>query len=595
MSKIKKVFSMLRDYGLATTIRMIKLKLTCGYRIQKRKLVKIIKTSMHSDKLSLEKNIKFNYEPIISILVPLYNTDIGMLKCVIDSMINQTYCNWELCLCDASDKEHCNVGDLCMKYVEKDQRIKYQKLDENRGISENTNYCAQMASGDYFGLLDHDDILHPSALYEVVSVLNEENRAEFIYTDEITFEGTLNNILSYNLKPDYSEDTLRANNYICHFTCFSAELFYRVGEFRSEYDGSQDHDLFLRMTGQTDKIRHIPKVLYFWRAHEGSVVKDVSVKEYAVEAGKKAVADYLHSLNINADVLSTDIYPTIYKVNYPLPDNALISIIIPNKNHKKDLERCINSLKKSSYKNMEVIIVENNSDEEDIMKFYKTLTKDNYGIDIKVITHNIPFNYSELNNVAVSKAKGEYLLFLNNDTEFINAECLEEMLMFAARNDVGAVGARLFYGNNTLQHAYLITGAGEDGVAIHAGLGLFKDDYGYLDRIGFNQNVAAVTGACLMVSRNKFLQVGGFEEKLPVAYNDVDLCLKLRKEGYTNIYTPFAMLYHYESVSRGSDFDKNNKIRLSKDAKYMQDKWGDYLKDPYYNPNFSLDRQYILK
>lgn len=590
MGKIKKLFSLLRNYGIAATFRMVKVKLMSSQDAQNRRLAGLIEKSMSGDKLSLEQNRIFDYEPLFSILIPLYNTDVSMLKCVIESVLNQTYKKWELCLCDGSDKEHDYVEKLCMEYAKKDERIRYKKIEENLGISGNTNVCASMALGEYFGLADHDDVLHPSALYEVVSALNEE-KSDFIYTDEVTFEKNINNIISSNFKPDYSKDTLRANNYICHFTVFTKELFYKAGGFRREYDGSQDHDLFLRMTGMAENIRHIPKVLYFWRAHEGSVVADVSVKEYAVSAGKRAVEDYLHSVGINAEVKSTDVYPTIYKIDYPLPENALISIIIPNKNHAEDLKRCIDSVLQSSYKNFEVIIVENNSDEESIFEYYKKITDKR----IKVITHNIPFNYSELNNAGVYRAEGEYLLFLNNDTKVINPKWLEEMLMFAARDDVGAVGARLFYENNTLQHSYLITGAGEDKVAIHAGLGLAKDDYGYLDRIGFNQNVNAVTAACLMVKKHKFLEAGGFDEKLPVAYNDVDLCLKLRQSGYVNVYTPFATLYHYESVSRGKDLDKEGKARLHKEAEYMCNKWGDYLKDPYYNPNFSTERQYVLK
>lgn len=589
MGKIKKLFTLLHDYGLVTTFRMVKTKISGARRIQNHILASRIKKSMNSVKLSEEKQQKFDYEPIISILIPLYNTDISMLKCVIESVINQSYSHFELCMCDGSDEEHSYVGDICQKYATSDNRIKYRKLEQNLGISENTESCVKMATGDYLGLVDHDDILHPSALYEMVKRINE-TQADFIYTDEVTFEGRISNILSSNFKPDYSKDTLRANNYICHFTVFSKELYMRAGGFRSEYDGSQDHDLFLRMTGQARCVEHIPKVLYFWRAHKGSVVEDISAKKYAISAGIKAVSDYLHSQNIDAKVSSTDVYPTIYKIDYPIPPKAKVSIIIPNKNHKKDLERCVNSILKSDFENFEIIIVENNSDEESIFEYYKTLSG-----KIRVITKNIPFNYSALNNYGVECADDGYIVFLNNDTEVINTKWIEEMLMFAARDDVGAVGARLFYPDNTLQHSYLITGAGEDRVAIHAGLGLARHDYGYLDRIGFNQNVNAVTGACMMVRKTRFNEVGGFDEKLAVGYNDVDLCLKLRKAGYVNVYTPFATLYHYESLSRGNDNDKAGRERLKKEASYMHDKWGDYLTDPYYNKNFSLDKQYILK
>ena len=589
MGKIKKLFTLLGDYGLATTFRMVKTKISASRRMQNRILVSRIKKSMTQTKLSEEKQQTFDYEPTISILIPLYNTDISMLKCVIESVLNQSYSHLELCMCDGSDEEHSYVGDICHKYAEKDVRVKYRKLEKNLGISANTESCVKMANGDYLGLVDHDDILHPSALYEMVKKINE-TQADFLYTDEVTFEGRINNILSSNFKPDYSKDTLRANNYICHFTVFSKELYMRAGGFRSEYDGSQDHDLFLRMTGQAHLVEHIPQVLYFWRAHKGSVVEDISAKKYAISAGIRAVSDYLHSQNIEATVSSTDVYPTIYKIDYPIPPQAKVTIVIPNKNHREDLERCINSILKSEFENYEIIIVENNSDEKSIFEYYETLSN-----KIRVVTKNIPFNYSKLNNFGVEHANGGYILFLNNDTEVINPKWIEEMLMFASRDDVGAVGARLFYPNNTLQHSYLITGAGEDRVAIHAGLGLAKNDYGYLDRIGFNQNVNAVTGACLMVKKNKFMEIGGFDEGLAVGYNDVDLCLKLRKSGYVNVYTPFATLYHYESLSRGHDNDKESKIRLKKEAEYMHDKWGEYLTDPYYNVNFSLDKQYVLK
>ncbi len=587
MGKINRLFELVRDYGISTAFRMAKEKMLSGAGAQRKKAAVLIQNSINEEKLNGERNTDFEYEPLFGILVPLYNTDTNMLKCVIESLLNQTYSKWELCLCDGSDREHSSVGELCLQYAEQDKRIIYKRLEKNLGISNNTNECAKMTDAEYLGLLDHDDILHPSALFEAARTLNRE-KADFIYTDEATFSGTITNIISVNFKPDFAKDTLRANNYICHFTVFSHELFDRVGGFRSEYDGSQDHDLFLRMTAQASLIKHIPKILYFWRVHQNSVSGDIAAKQYAVDAGINAVRDFLKSNGIEAKVSSTKVYPTIYKIDYPLPDNVKISIIIPNKNHLSDLKRCVDSILKSTYSNYEIIIVENFSDEEEVFEYYKEIQKNE---KIRVITYNIPFNYSELNNRGAFLSDGDYFLFLNNDTCVINENWMEEMLMFAARKDVGAVGARLFYGNNTLQHSYLIVGAGEHRVAIHAGLGLAKDDYGYLDRIGFNQNVSAVTGACLMVAREKFLHVHGFDECLPVAYNDVDLCLSLRNEGYENIYTPFAELYHYESATRGRD----KAARLRAEAEYIHDKWGDALYDPYYNENFSLDRQYTLR
>lgn len=580
MGKIKKVFGLVKKYGFRTTFGVVKNRLSQRPAAQKKKIQLLINSSMDKNKLENERQHTFEYEPTISILVPLYNTEVGMLKSVIESVVKQTYSKWQLCLCDGGD------GVDCKEYLT-DSRIVYKKLPENFGISGNTNACAELATGEYLGLLDHDDVLHPSALYSVVRELNKE-KADFIYTDEATFKGDISNILTVNFKPDFAPDTLRANNYICHFSVFTKELFVKAGGFRSEYDGSQDHDLFLRMTGMTKRIKHIPEILYFWRAHKNSVVENVAVKQYAVDAGKNAVKDYMNSLEIPCEVDSTEVYPSIYKVSYKMQKRGKISIIIPNKNNCEVLKRCIDSIFASTYDDFEIIIVENNSDETSVFEYYEELKSNP---KIKVVIHNIEFNYSKLNNLGVNEACGEYLLFLNNDTQVINKSWLEEMLMFAQRDDVGAVGARLFYPNNTLQHCFLITGIGEHGVAVHAGLGLAMDDYGYLDRIGFNQNVNAVTGACLMVATDKYKRVGGFDENLPVAYNDVDFCLKLRKEDLLNVYTPFATLYHYESFTRGRDTDE----ALSNAADYMKKKWGDVLIDPYYNSNFSTEKQYVLK
>lgn len=573
MGKVHKLMALVREYGIVTGLKMAKNKLIKGSKSMSREAALTIKESLKTEKLASEKEEKFIKEPQISILVPLYNTEAGMLKCVIESVVNQTYQNWELCLCDASDKESEHVENICREFSSKDDRIKYEKLSDNLGIAENTNACAKTATGEYFGLLDHDDVLHPSALYYVVKAINEHD-AEYIYTDEVTFSEQITNVISTNYKPDYAPDTLRCNNYIGHFVVFSRKIFEKCGGFNKEFDGSQDHDLALRLTKVAKKVHHIPQILYFWRAHKGSVVEDVYAKEYAISAGINAVKTHLDSIGIKGDVKSSEIYPTIYRINYEIINNPLISIIIPNKNSENVLKRCIDSIKNSSYENYEIIIVENNSTESGIFEYYKELEQNPL---IKVITREGEFNYSALNNLAVESAKGDYLLFLNNDIQVINPEWINEMLMYAQRNDVGAVGARLFYPDNTIQHCYLKTGAGEHKVAIHMGYRLPKEDLGYLDRIGFVQNVNALTGACLMVAKDKFIKAGGFDEKLPVAYNDVDICLALRKAGFVNVYTPYATLYHYESLSRGADDVK----RLNRNAEYMHTKWGEMLKDPY--------------
>lgn len=384
---------------------------------------------------------------------------------------------------------------------------------------------------------------------------------------------------------------LRCNNYICHFVCFSRELFVSCGKFNKKYDGSQDHELFLRLTDRAKKVCHIPKILYFWRVHKGSVSDSIEAKEYAITAGINGVRDFLASKNIDAEVESSEIYPTIYRIHYKITDEK-VSVIILNHNHYEDLKRCLESIYRSTYKNYEIIILENNSNDQVLSDYYAELSKKE---NIKIITLNEPFNYSRFNNIAAGYAAGTQLLFLNNDIEAVSENWIQEMLMYSQRNDVGAVGAQLRYPDKTLQHCYLITGAGPHKVAIHAGLGLFEGDYGYLDRNGFVRDVSAVTGACLMVKKDIFDKIGGFDEKLSVAYNDVDICLKIRNEGYGIIYTPYARLIHYESGTRGRDSKDSNRRRLDAEAEYIKNKWKDKLIDRYYNANFSTDREGMLR
>lgn len=585
MSKIKKAVALWHEYGFKTTVSLISNKIKANRFVQKQKARKIVINS-----LKINKNEKLNPELTLSILVPVFNTDADMLKCVIESVLNQTYQKVELCIYDASDTEHNYVGKICEEYACKDARIRYIKGD-NKGISENTNECAGISTGEYLALLDHDDILHPNAAYMVMEAVVKHG-SDFIYTDEATFSGKITNIISTNFKPDYAPYLLRSNNYICHFTAFSRELFEKNGGFNSEYDGSQDHDLFLRLTDSAKCVYHIPEILYFWRVHPGSVSDDINTKKYAVNAGISAVQNFLVQKGIDAKVSSSDIYPTIYRIKYAVKCCSKVSIIILNHEHLLDLKRCIESLLTTTYSNFEIIIVENNSKSDELSEYYKFLSENK---KIRILTRNRKFNFSEFNNFAVSKAQGEYVLFLNNDTEVINSDWLEEMLMYAFQNDVGAVGARLLYPDGRLQHCYVVTGAGEDRVAVHAGLGLAGNDYGYLDRIGMVQDVNAVTGACLLMKKTLFDDIGGFDEKLEVAYNDVDLCLKIRKKGYRIVYTPYASLTHFESASRGNDWGKENRKRLVSEAGYIKAKWGDGLSDPYYNPNFSKDRTYILK
>lgn len=530
----------------------------------------------------------------ISILVPLYNTPAEFLTAMLDSVVNQTYENWELCLADGSDDAHREVGEICRQYMEREgerARIRYEKLAENKGISGNTNACYAMSSGEYIGLFDHDDILHPSALYEYVKAINEQG-ADYLYCDETTFKGTdINKMLTMHFKPDYAIDNLRANNYICHFSVFKRTLLADTELFRSEFDGSQDHDMILRLTDKAEKIVHIPKLLYYWRSHAGSVASGIEAKTYAINAAKGAVADHLRKHGYqNFKIESTRAFETIFRIRYEIIGNPLISIVIPNKDHTEDLRRCITSiLQKSTYDNYEIIVVENNSKTPEIFRYYEELRKNE---KITVVTYRGDFNYSAINNLGVKQAAGEYVLLLNNDTEVITVNWMEELLMYAQREDVGAVGAKLYYADKTIQHAGVVIGLGAHRTAGHSHYRMPRQNLGYMGRLCYAQDVSAVTGACLLVKKALYEKAGGLDESFAVSLNDVDFCLKLRQMGLLNVFTPFAELYHYESVSRGMDTSGEKAERYNAESARFREKWKEVLAkgDPYYNPNFSLDR-----
>lgn len=537
-----------------------------------------------------QENTKFSRDITFSILVPLYNTPEKFLREMIDSVKQQTYQKWELCLADGSDKEHEYVGEICKALAKEDSRIKYKKLEKNLGISENTNECLKLATGEFISLFDHDDLLHPCVLFENMKVICEEN-ADYVYTDEVTFTGdSIDNMATMHFKPDFSPDNLLANNYICHFSSFDRKLLEKTELFRSAYDGSQDHDMILRLTKAANNVKHIPKVLYYWRSHAGSVADNIDAKTYAIDAAKRAVRDFCRDQQIPlTKVESTKAFPTIFKLSYEIKGTPLISIIIPNKNHKEDLEKCIESIRlKSTYTNYEIIVVENNSTENDIFDYYKQIEQ---AENIKVITYKGEFNYSKINNLGVKEAKGEYLILLNNDIKIISQNWMEEMLMHAQREEVGAVGAKLFYPDNTIQHAGIVLGLGAHRSAGHTHYGMPKENLGYMGRLCYTQNVTAVTGACLMVKKSKYEQAGGLDENFRVALNDVDFCLKLRKIGLLNIFTPFAEAFHFESKSRGFEDSKAKRERYTEECEAFKQKWSKELEqgDPYYNPNFSLD------
>ena len=560
------------------------------------------------EQAKVERETRFAYMPKISILVPLYNTDETMLKEMIDSVLYQTYENWQLCLADGSDAAHAYVEEVCRKYMEAEgerARIVYRRLERNEGISGNTNQCYKLADGEYIGLFDHDDILHPSVLFEYVKAINEQG-ADYLYCDETTFQsGDINHMLTMHFKPDYAPDNLRANNYICHFSVFKRTLLEGTELFRSRFDGSQDHDMILRLTDRAKKVVHIPRLMYYWRCHPASVASNIGAKTYAIDAARGAVADHLRSHGYdNFKITSTRAFETIFKIRYEIIGNPKVSIVITNKDHAVDLKRCISSIyEKSTYENWEIIVVENNSTEDSIWAYYKELTgKDvkNEGnslsedgkVRVVVYETNGSFNYSAVNNFGASFASGEYILLLNNDTEVITVNWLEELLMYAQREDVGAVGAKLYYPDKTIQHAGVVLALGAHRTAGHSHYKQPKANLGYMGRLCYTQNVSAVTGACLMVKKALFDEVGGLDEGFAISLNDVDFCLKLREKGYLNVFTPFAECFHYESISRGLDDQGEKAERYNRESEQFRAKWKDVLEagDPYYNKNFSLDR-----
>lgn len=569
-----------------------------------------------------EEETVFPHMVKFSILVPLYNTPKEFLTAMLDSVVAQTYKNWELCLADGSDiggsigsdiggsigsdiggsigsgGNHSYVGEICREYQKADReknggqgRIIYQKLEKNEGISGNTNRCLALAKGEYIGLFDHDDILHPSVLYEYAKAINEQG-ADYIYCDETTFKNNdINKMLTMHFKPDYAVDNLRANNYICHFSVFHRHLLDGSELFRTKYDGSQDHDMILRLTDKAKKVVHVPKLMYYWRSHAGSVASGIQAKTYAVDAAKGAVADHLRKHGYtHFKITSTRAFETIFKISYQIIGNPKISIVIANKDHEPDLRRCISSImEKSTYDNYEIIIVENNSETPEIKKYYEELKEDER---IKIVTYEGSFNYSAVNNLGVKAAEGEYILLLNNDTQVITVNWMEELLMYAQREDVGAVGAKLYYGDKTIQHAGVVLGLGAHRTAGHSHYMQHRENLGYMGRLCYAQNVSAVTGACLLVSKELFEKAGGLDESFAISLNDVDFCIKLREMGYLNVFTPFAELYHYESVSRGLDDQGEKAARYNEESARFREKWKEVLEkgDPYYNPNFSLDR-----
>ena len=538
-------------------------------------------------KLKKQRAEKLDYEPCISIIVPTYKTPEKFLKEMIDSVRNQSYENWELCIGDGSVTED-TVKNVVESYQKKDKRIKMLCLSENLGIAGNTNAALSIATGDYMALLDHDDILAPDALYEVVKWMNEhyKDETDVIYTDEDKVSFDLKDYFEPHFKSDYNLDLIRSNNYICHLFVARKSIVDQVGGFRKEYDGSQDYDFILRCIEQSKHVEHVPKVLYHWRCHPGSTAANQESKMYCYEAGKRAIEDHLKRMGEDdCQVVMTE-HLGFYHVIYPIREQKKVSIIIPNKDQKEILERCIESvIQKTDYKNYEIIIVENNSTTNEIFEYYKTIEQRE---NIRVVIWKDKFNYSAINNFGVRYANGEYLLFLNNDIEVIRENWLSEMLANVQRKEVGIVGAKLLYPDNMVQHAGVIIGMG--GIAGHPLSRHPADDCGYFARGIIQQNLNAVTAACMLTKKEVYEKVKGFEEKLAVAFNDIDLCLKVRKAGYLIVYDPEALLYHHESISRGKEDTLEKRNRFEGEVDYMAKKWKDVLEkgDEYYNPNLSL-------
>lgn len=584
MRLLKKLISYIRNYGIRETIRKIirKISIFKTYSRFNSSYKTWIKNNEPKE-LELKKQIKYNfkYVPKISILVPMYNTKELFFAELVESLKNQTYGNFEVCLADGSENENQELK----KYIENDKRFKYNFLGFNKGISENTNEALRSATGEYIALLDHDDLLSRFSLFEVVKAINENPNVDFLYTDEDIID---NKHVRKNphFKPDFSPDTLRSYNYICHFTILKKELLDKIGNFRSEYDGAQDYDLILRATEKANKIVHIPKVLYHWRAHENSTSQNTGSKSYAFVAGKKAINAQLERLNVKGSVKSLEV-PGTYKVSYDIINNPLISIIIPNRDAVNELTKCINSILQSSYKNYEIIIVENNSQEKSIFEYYDKLKRyDN----IKIVKYDKKlFNYSKINNFGRKFAKGEYILLLNNDVEVITKNWLEEMLGICEQSNVGIVGAKLLYNDNSVQHAGVVIGVG--GVAGHIHKNIKDSDPGYFSRANIINNFSAVTAACMLIKASIYDEVNGLDEDFQVAFNDVDFCMKVREKGYLVVYTPFATLYHYESKTRGDEDTPEKKKRFAGEIELFQRKWYKQLHDgdPYFNKNFRLD------
>ena len=611
------------------------------------------KYAVTPEELEQQRQRKFAHEVKFSVVVPLYQTNPTYLREMIESLQAQTYGNWELCMADGSPMCHADGSPVCHadgspmchadgsptepldsvgpefaqaqspagvqkdaqtqasagvqksaqtqasagartaltpileEYAAKDSRIHFTTLAENLGISGNTNAALRMAQGDYIVLVDHDDIVPPEALYEFAVAIDEDASIDMIYSDEDKISMDGKKYFEPHFKSDFNIDLLCSVNYICHLFAAKRDVVERAGEFNNEYDGAQDLDFILRCSEQAGHIHHVPKILYHWRCHLNSTAANPESKLYAFEAGKRAIKAHYNRLGIPARVENAQFYG-MYRTIYEWENEPLVSIIIPNKDHSEDLAKCINSIyEKSDYRNFEFVIVENNSTEQETFDYYKKLEAEHD--NVRVVYYEGGFNYSKINNFGARAAKGEYFLLLNNDTEIIDGSCIRELLGYCMREDVGIVGAKLLYEDETIQHAGVVVGFG--GTAGHTFIGKSRYDTGYFGRILCAQDYSAVTAACMMTKRSVFEAVGGLTEELAVAFNDIDYCLKVRNAGKLVVYNPYAELYHYESKSRGYEDSPEKVERFNGEVEKLLSRWRAFIEagDPYYNPNLTLD------
>ena len=605
-SNLKKLNYYFKRYGFVETIKKVFKRL---FHITENRM-----TNQEQYEIWMKNNLptagdfefqgkaKFKNKPKISIVVPMYNTNETFFKELVDSLKEQTYSNWELCLADGSENKNENLKE----YYESDERIKYKFLNWNEGIAENTNEAIKLATGDFIAFLDHDDLLAKDALYEVVDVINKNKDVDFIYTDEDKIDEDGERFEPY-FKPDYSPETLECNNYITHLVVLKKDIVDKIGMLNSKFNGAQDFDYVLRASEEAKKIVHIPKVLYHWRAHRDSTANIADAKPYAYKIGVEVIEDHLKRIGKSGIVEYGQDVPGIYRIRYEIFDNPKVSIIIPNKDHIDLLKTCINSIVKlTTYTNYEIVIVENNSEKEETFEYYKKLVKnknikvlnynentvlDSYGVqDVVVKNTNTEkeFNYSSLINFGVKNVDGEYVLQLNNDTKLLTGDWLETFIGYAQNKEIGAIGARLYFSDKSIQHAGIIIGIA--GIAGNALVNLPYGKHAYFGREAATRNTSAVTGACLFSRRELYEEVGYMdEEKFKVAFNDVDFCLKLIEKGYRNLYNPYIELMHFESKTRGYEITEEQQERFNNEANNFKKKWKKFLDngDPYYNKNFT--------